>query len=235
MPIAKERILFEDDYLLVVNKLPRELAVEAGPPKPGQPGHSTPGKHTKESLFDFLRKDYPGLRVLHRLDYGTSGVMAFGKTAAVSDYVREKHFGGWKKTYVALVAGHMRSASGTIDKKLKARTKDVEVEAVSHYRVLQAFPFATLVEVKIDTGRKHQIRQHLQSIGHPLLCDPLYGDAKADRNFTKHMGYRHFFLHAAKLSFPHPMLGVTVDIEAPMPKSFNDAVKRMRAASTDGR
>ena len=214
MPIARDRILYDDDHLLVVNKLARELAVEAG-------------GEGKASLHEFLRKQYPGLRPLHRLDFGTSGVMAFGKTKEVAEKVRDTKLKGWKKTYVALVAGHMTRASGTIEKQLKARTHEGDVPAVSHYHVLQAFPFTTFVEVTIDTGRKHQIRQHLASIGHPLLCDPLYGNEKADRNFTKHYGYRHFFLHAAKLSLPHPATGKLLHLQAPLPRAFQEAVSRL--------
>lgn len=215
MAIAPGRILFEDEHLLVVQKLARELAVAAD-------------GEGKLSLHDFLRKQYPGLRVLHRLDFGTSGAIAFAKTAEVAEYVRRSKFSGWKKTYLALAAGRIERRSGTIDTPLKARTIDEAVPAVSHYRVVEAFPYATLVEVDIDTGRKHQIRQHLAAIGHPLLCDPLYGNAKADRAFSKQTGFRHFFLHALRLSFPHPMLGVRVEVTAPPPKAFEHVVERLK-------
>jgi len=217
MPIARDRILYEDDHLLVVNKLARELAVEAS-------------GRGKASLHEFLRKSIPGLRPLHRLDFGTSGAIAFAKDAQTMEKVREGKFAGWRKTYVAIVAGQMQG-SGTIEKKLKARTEDVDIPAVSRWKALQTFAHASLVEVAIDTGRKHQIRQHLASIGHPLLCDELYGNPKLDRNFTKHMGYRHFFLHASRLSFPHPMTGERVSIEAPLPRVFRECVERLQSSS----
>lgn len=214
MPINRDRILYEDEHLIVVNKLAGELVVAAA-------------GEGKLPLYDFLHKDYPGLRVLHRLDFGTSGAIVFAKSAEVVRLVRESKFAGWKKVYRALVAGYMKRSQGTISKPLAARTHDDLVPAVTHYRVIKAFDYATFVEASIDTGRKHQIRQHLKSIGHPLLLDPLFGDAKADKGFKKHFPYRRFFLHAAALSFPHPITGKTVAVTVPLPAAFNDVLQRL--------
>jgi 23S rRNA pseudouridine1911/1915/1917 synthase len=213
--ISPDRILYEDEYLLVVNKLSGELVVAAD-------------GEGKEPLYDFLHKNYPGLRVVHRLDYGTSGVLVFAKGAAVVTKIRETKFGGWKKTYRTLVAGKMKNKFGTINRKLPARTRDELVDATTHYRVLDIFEHATFVEVDIETGRKHQIRQHLKFIGHPLLNDPLYGDPRIDRAFKRKHKYRRFFLHASALSFPHPITGKEVKITAPLPKSFDDILAELR-------
>ena len=216
MALHKDRILYVDDDILIVNKLPHELAVAAS----GQ---------GKLPLVDFLRKDYPGIRVLHRLDFGTSGVIAFARNAEVVRRVRESKFAGWVKTYHALVAGKMQQRSGTITRKLPARSGEVDVEAITHYRTLLLSPDATYVEVRIDTGRKHQIRQHFAMIGHPLLLDPLYGDKKKDKTFIRKYGYRRFFLHAHTLELPHPMTGKVIRASAPLPQAFREAVDRLRA------
>lgn len=209
------RILFEDEHLLIVNKRAGELAVEAG-------------GEGKLPLFDFLKKDHPGLRVVHRLDYGTSGVIVFAKNAGTLSKIRDSKFGGWIKKYHMIVAGSMSRPEGTIDKPLKARTHDAAVPARTHVKALERFPVATYVEATIETGRKHQIRQHLQSIGHPLVCDPLYGNPKLDRSFRQVCKQRRFLLHAASLDFPHPMTGEKLHVEAPVPPAFNDALSHLR-------
>lgn len=215
--INPDRILFEDDHLLIVNKLAGELVVAAD------------GKSDVMPLYDFLHKDRPGLRVVHRLDFGTSGVLVFAKSADTVRKIRESKFRDWKKTYRTLVAGQMKNKVGTINRKLPARTKNELVDATSHYRVLETYPHATFVEVEIETGRKHQIRQHLKFIGHPLLLDPLYGDPRLDRAFKKHHKYRRLFLHAYSLGLPHPITGVPLRIVAPMPKAFEEVVRELRS------
>lgn len=219
--IAKERILYEDEHLLVVNKLAGELVVAAPDKEEGVIGKSEP-------LYDFVHKSYPGLRVVHRLDFATSGVLVFAKGAEVVKRIRDGKFKDWKKTYRTIVAKPMKNKFGTINRKLAARTKDELVDAVTHYRVLELFSHATYVEVDIDTGRKHQIRQHLAFIGHPLLNDPQYGDPRLDRAFKRHHKYRRFFLHAYRLSFPHPITGKEITIMAPMPKAFEEVLLELK-------
>ncbi len=217
MPIDSRRILFQDEHLLIVNKLAGELVVAAD-------------GEGKLPLFDFLKKDHPGLRVLHRLDYQTSGVIVFAKTAEVVEHVRTTKFEGWVKTYVALVSGRVEKNDGTIAAPLKARTHEGLVDATSHYRVLKRFISASFVEVRIDTGRKHQIRQHMASIGHPLFCDPLYGDKTIDRKFSRRFGYHKFFLHSTKLILPHPITGKIIQILAPLPPAFEEILRKLSQA-----
>lgn len=209
--INTDRILYEDEHLLAVNKLPSELVVAAE-------------GEGKLPLFDFLKKSYPGLRVLHRLDFGTSGVVLFARTKEAAEKVKDSKFEGWTKTYRALVAGYVQQKTGTIDRKLPAREQDVDVPAVTRYRVLRGFPEATFVEAVIETGRKHQIRQHFAAIGHPLVLDPLYGDRKKDKGFAKRVPYRKFFLHAYRLELPHPITGKMLSIQAPLPQAFEKAI-----------
>ena len=212
--ISPERILYADEYLLIVNKLAGELVVAAGG------GGKLP-------LYDFLHQNYPGLRVVHRLDFGTSGVLVFAKNAEVLRVIREGKFSGWKKRYRMIVAGHMNERSGTIKKALPARTKHELVDAVTHFKVLRTFPLASYVETEIETGRKHQIRQHLASIGHPLVLDPLYSDPRKDRAFKRAFKFRRFFLHAFSLDLPHPVTGKLLHVEAPLPPSFQEVLKKL--------
>ncbi len=216
--ISPDRFLYEDEYLLVVNKLAGELVVAAGEGE------------GKEPLYDFLHATRPGLRVVHRLDFGTSGVLVFAKNADVVTKIREGKFAGWKKTYRTIVAKPMKNKVGTINHKLPARTKNELVDAVSHYCVLETYEHATFVEVQIDTGRKHQIRQHMKFIGHPLVLDPVYGDPRLDRAFKRHHKYRRFFLHASALEFPHPVTGKVVKVSAPIPKAFEDVLGQLRSS-----
>jgi RluA family pseudouridine synthase len=209
--INPERILYEDEHLLVVNKLAGELVVAAE-------------GEGKMPLYDFLHKGHPGLRVVHRLDYGTSGVLVFAKSAAVVSKIRESKFADWKKKYRMLVAGQMRDKHGTITKPLKARTHTGFVEATTHFKVLQTYKTATYVETEIETGRKHQIRQHMASVGHPLLLDAEYGDARKDRDFKRKYKYRRLFLHAFSLDFPHPVTGKKMRVMAPIPQAFQEAI-----------
>lgn len=222
--IAPDRILYEDDALLVVNKLGGELSV-AGATEP-QKGKNA--GRPKEALYDFLHKAYPGLRVVHRLDYATSGVLVFAKSAAIVTTIRAQGFDAWKKTYRAIVAGKMEQKEGVIERKLPARATGEPVEAVTRFKTLAVFPKASFVELVIETGRKHQIRKHMQMIGHPLLLDALYGDPRLDRVFKRKHHYRRFFLHAFALTLPHPVTGKILTIHAPLPKAFEEVLQELR-------
>jgi 23S rRNA pseudouridine955/2504/2580 synthase len=215
MPINPGRILFHDDHLLVVQKLPLELVVAAG------------GKG-KAPLFDFLRAQYPGLRVVHRLDYETSGVLVFARSKAAAAAIRDSGFRGWEKMYRALVAGSFDRRQGEIHSPLAAREREEMVEAHTAYRVLEQFRGCADVECVIATGRKHQIRKHFAAIGHPLLFDPLYGDRRVNAKMGKALGYKRFFLHALRVRMPHPITGKPLTLEAPLPRAYQEAVGRLR-------
>lgn len=214
--IQSDRILFQDEHLLGVNKLPGELVVRGK------------GVVQKLPLLDFLKKDFPGLRAVHRLDFETSGVVLFAKTKAAHDATLESAFEGWKKVYQALVMGVIQKKDGAIRFPLPARGKG-KVEAETHYRVLEQFANSTFVEAEITTGRHHQIRRHFAMIHHPLVLDSEYGHQKYNGVFTQEFGYRKFFLHAAVLELPHPITGKKIRIEAPLPKPFAAVLKRLRS------
>lgn len=216
-----KRILYEDEHLLIVNKLAGELVVAAEKP--------TKGERAKLPLYDFLHRNYSGLRVVHRLDFGTSGVLVFARSAGVVRTIRESKFAGWTKRYRTLVHGRFDQKTGTIRKALPARTHEGLVEAVTHYRVLRQSVDIAFVETEIETGRKHQIRLHMAGIRHPLVLDPLYGDPRRDRPFKKHFKYRRFFLHAQSLDLPHPVTGKKLHVEAPLPRAFEEMLSKMQS------
>jgi RluA family pseudouridine synthase len=216
MSISRDRILYEDDHLIAVNKLSAELVVKGK------------GKVEKLPLFDFLKQDYPGLRSVHRLDFETSGVVVFARTKEVYERITETNFAGWKKVYTALVMGRINRKMGVIRMPLPARTGKGTVEAHTEYKVIERFANSSLVEAAIETGRHHQIRKHFAFIKHPLVLDHVYGHERFNKVFTQEFGYRRFFLHAARIECTHPITGEPLTIEAPLPKPFTAVVKRLQ-------
>jgi 23S rRNA pseudouridine1911/1915/1917 synthase len=222
---------FQDDTLAVVDKPPGLLTVP------------TDGRTDEDSLLRRLRADLTRVRgprsyvgALHRLDRGTSGLVAMALS-------RECHAAGraafrdhaFLRRYLALVEGVPRTSSGTIDlpiadeyeagKRHIARDEDEPSRrAVTHYRVRERFPRAALLEVELDTGRQHQIRLHLRAIGHPIVGDGVYGSRERPSGSRP-------FLHACKLAFPHPLSGRPIDCESEPPQDFAGALKRARASS----
>ncbi|HLC75576.1 MAG TPA: pseudouridine synthase [Candidatus Peribacterales bacterium] len=215
MPISRDRILYEDIHLLAINKLAGELVVKGS------------GKTEKLPLLDFLKKEYPGLRPIHRLDFETSGVVVFAKSKEAYEKVIGAKFVGWKKIYRALVLGKIHSDAGEIAVPLPSRGSPEKIPAVTKYRVVQRFTHATDVEAEIESGRHHQIRRHFAAIKHPLLLDEEYGDRKFNRLFTRELKFRRFFLHAARVECVHPITGVHLVVEAPLPKPFVEVRKKL--------
>ncbi len=240
-PVAPEPIpldvLHEDPSLLVVNK-PAGLVMHPAP------GHWTGTllnalvHHVGQrevaappGIGDALRAR-PGL--VHRLDKGTSGVLVIAKTdAAHRDLSRQFQAHSIHRVYLALVAGALRRG-GVIDQALGRDTRDgrrVSVRSVAPRRAVTEFrvaerlgPDATLLEVRPRTGRMHQIRAHLASIGHAVLGDASYSRAPADPALDRPM------LHAAVLGFLHPATGQYAEYRAPLPPDMEDAVARRRRA-----
>lgn len=216
MSIDVRRILYCDEHILAVNKLSGELTVRGK------------GAVGKLPLLDFLRRQYPGLRAVHRLDFETSGVVIFARTRSALQNILNKKFVQWEKVYVTVVAGRL-PRDGVIRFALPARSRDRQVPAVTRYRVREQFRDAAFLEVRMEEGgRRHQIRQHLAHIRHPLVLDDVYGERALNRRFTGDYGYHRFFLHAARLTFPHPVTGEVLTIEAPLPRSFEECLERLR-------
>ena len=207
-------ILHVDRDLVVVNKPSGLLTV----------GTTSGGDVTVLNVVGPQLRGGERLFPCHRLDRGTSGVLLLPRSPEAQQFF----FANWgetRKTYVAVVEGRMEHDEGTVDAALfeNPQTLTVRVStqpnarpAVTHYRVLQRSTHLTLVELRIDTGRKHQIRVHMLSLGHPIVGDDRYGSMKRRSRLC---------LHARELVFPHPTTGEVMTFQAPVPSLFTDLVK----------
>jgi 23S rRNA pseudouridine1911/1915/1917 synthase len=218
-------ILYEDASVIAVNK-PAGLVVHAG-----AGAHSGTLVNRLVHHFSTLSKVGGELRpgIVHRLDRGTSGVMLVARTDAAHRALAAQFAGRTtEKTYLALVEGGVGADSGRITKpitrdpvhrtRMTARLEHGR-DALTEYRVLQRFENFTYLEVRIGTGRTHQIRAHLASIRHPVAGDKLYGAQLAER----------IFLHAWRIRFDSPATGERVTVEAPLPEELQSALQRLSA------
>jgi 23S rRNA pseudouridine955/2504/2580 synthase len=223
-----ERVLFEDEHLLVLDK-PAGLAVHGG---------SGVSVGLIEALRE-LRPYTPFLELAHRLDRDTSGCLLFAKSrqalVRLHDLLRE---GGIDKRYLALVEGHWRGGIRRVDAALeKSRPttgeRRVEVgeegkESASEFRPREKFTGATLVEIRLLTGRMHQARVHAAHIGHPIAGDEKYGSREFN-GATRRLGLSRLFLHAASLDFRHPLTGRKMHIQTPLPPELARVLEKLRA------
>ncbi len=218
------RIVHADEWLAVIEK-PAGLVVH------GAPGHR--GPTLVDLLSDLLAggddPQRPG--IVHRLDKDTSGLMivARGDEAhrRLAHQIKAREV---RRTYRALVEGHPRSRTGTIDAPLGRDYRAPERRAVggraprqarTHFEVLELLAADALVEVRLETGRTHQIRAHFAAIGHPVAGDPRYGHA------GRHDLARQF-LHSAELGFRHPFTEEELTWESPLPADLREALARAR-------
>ncbi|MHB1567086.1 MAG: RluA family pseudouridine synthase [Acidiferrobacter sp.] len=221
-------VLFEDDYLLVLNK-PSGMAVHGG---------SALSYGVIEALRA-LRPQARALELVHRLDRGTSGCLLIAKRrSALRTLQGALRDGRFDKRYLALLAGAWKGGTRTIDVPL-LRTAGSERRVVVHRTGKAAisvvtpqrcFRQAVLVEVRLVTGRTHQVRVHMAHIGHPVVGDDSYGDARLNREWQAR-GARRMFLHAASLTVPHPATGESLRVEAPLPPDLADLVEHLDVAS----
>lgn len=227
------RIAYEDEHLLVIDK-PSGLLV-----LPDRFDRSLP------NLYEGLRSELGEVFVVHRIDRETSGLLVFAKNAqahAVLSRLFEDRM--VDKTYVAISRGVSSRPGGEILAKVTVR-KDggvVERAAESRYRVLEAFRGHCLVEVKPVTGRTHQIRIHLASIGLPIVADTLHGDGRPFYLSDIKASYRpgavgerpllaRTALHAAELHLPHPLGGQALAVRSELPKDMRSVVRALRKYS----
>jgi 23S rRNA pseudouridine1911/1915/1917 synthase len=170
--------------------------------------------------------------IVHRLDRDTSGLLVVAKSDAVHTVLKDALARrDMVREYLALVEGRPPARSGTIDapigrdRRLRTRHStdtDEPREALTHFALERALPRATLLRVRLQTGRTHQIRVHLQAIGHPVCGDPEYGTAGL-------YGLERQFLHAEHLAFTHPVSGVPVDVHSLLPPDLAAALERAAA------
>ncbi|NCC99186.1 MAG: RluA family pseudouridine synthase [Bacteroidia bacterium] len=209
------KIIYEDDAILVVDKKEGLLSVRT----------EKDGFETASHLLNTYMRAYgrgSHIYVVHRLDRDTSGVMMFAKTKEVQEILRDN----WndlvqERTYIAVAEGVFEQAKGTIasyltedvQKKMHSSLKDNGGQyAVTHYEVVAANKKYSLLKLNLETGRKNQIRVHLQSIGHPVTGDTKYGGSNSPA--------KRLCLHAETLKFKHPVTKKLVAFEIPVPTSF---------------
>lgn len=220
-------ILFEDRYMIAVNK-PAGLVVHPGAGKEKTTVVSALLGHTKLSPIGAPTR--PG--VVHRLDKDTSGVMILAKTRDVHRKLAEAFAGHeLEKEYLAIIQGHIVNRKGRIEvaierdkihrKRMKATSADKGRMAISNFEVIEYLKGATLVKVKILTGRTHQIRVHMAFTGHPLLGDVTYGGKRLEKK-AEH------FLHSHRLALKHPVTGKELEFIAPMPDRFTHMLTQLR-------
>ncbi|MCX7797026.1 MAG: RNA pseudouridine synthase [Melioribacter sp.] len=182
-----------------------------------------------ESIFSILQKEYlKKIFIVHRLDKEVSGVLLFAKNSDTHKFLYEQFFNYTvDKTYIALVEGVVIEDFGTIDKPIrqfgsgKMGIDELKgKKSITYFKVLERFSNYTLLELKPKTGRRHQIRVHLYSIGHPVVGDLHYGDIIRQKKFSRLM------LHAHKLEF-FVREGKKLLIESKLPNSFNEIINRL--------
>jgi 23S rRNA pseudouridine1911/1915/1917 synthase len=234
-PEIDVRIVYEDADLLIVDK-PAGLVVH---PSPGHSGgtlvnallaHGEPG-----DFGGIAGVQRPG--IVHRLDRATSGLLMVAKRdAAQHSLMAQLKARRVKKTYLALVQGEVAAAAGRIEAPIgrdpKHRTRMAVVSdgraSTTGYRVRERFGGWTLLELDLITGRTHQIRVHLEAIGHPIAGDPVYGTGTSRRGPDVAGGLDRLFLHAWRLELTSPSSGELIRAEAPLPRELDRVVEGLR-------
>lgn len=221
-------IVYEDEDVIVINK-PQGMCVH---PAPGNESGTLVNAlmyHCGESLSAINGVIRPG--IVHRIDKDTSGLLVAAKNNEahlhLSDQLKERKA---LRKYNALVNGNIREDSGTIDKPIARHPNDRKKmaivhggrEAVTHFNVLERYNCYTLVECILETGRTHQIRVHMASIGHSIVGDKVYGAKKERFKLDGQL------LHARTIGFVHPKTGETVQFSSELPKYFEDVLKKLR-------
>lgn len=222
-----ENILFEDDGLLIINK-PSGLAVHGG-------------SGISLGAIEALRAERPNARfmeLVHRLDRETSGCLMLAKKRSVLlELQQAMQRNQVEKHYMALVKGQWPKGKSTINapllkNQLSSGERIVRVDAagkasVTHFAIAQKFKQATLLQVKLETGRTHQIRVHCQFSNQPIAGDPKYGDDHFNESL-RDAGLKRLFLHASNLRFRHPLSGDWVEVEAPMPADLSSVLNKLQ-------
>ena len=229
-PAAFE-IAYEDKYLLVVDK-PAGVVVH--------PGRGNRSGTLSQALAGVAAGGDEPRRagIVHRLDRDTSGLLVVAKTEEIHRALKALLAARrLQREYLALVEGRPDARSGTIEAPVGRHRRDPLLmsidsasprEARTHFEIERLLPDTALLRVMLDTGRTHQIRVHMAAIGHPVLGDQQYG-GRVEYGLTRQ------FLHAARLSFPHPATGQRVDVQSPLPEDLGAALEcasRSRSPST---
>ncbi|GAA3886224.1 RluA family pseudouridine synthase [Sphingomonas limnosediminicola] len=224
------KIVFEDEYLLVVDK-PAGLVVH---PAAGNFDGTLVNAllhHCGGSLSGIGGVARPG--IVHRIDKDTSGLLVVAKTDVAHEGLA-KQFAAHSidRRYLAIVSGSPKTSEGTVDAHLARSTanrKKIAIveegrgkRAVTHWKLLKVLRDASLVECRLETGRTHQVRVHMASIGHPLLGDPVYGRSKTHGKLLKELKFHRQALHATELGFTHPVTKSRLSFSSPMPPDMQE-------------
>ena len=243
-------VVYEDADVLVINK-PAGLVVH--------PGHGNYEHTLLNALAYYFQQtqahldiNNPEIGLVHRIDKDTSGLLLIAKTPEAKTNLGKQFFDHTtERTYNALVWGTFTEESGTITGALARDTRDRTIyriydldenpnakEAITHWRVLERFPYVTLVECRLETGRPHQIRVHMKSIGHPLFADEKYGGMEILKGLRtqKYSQYIHNcfalcprqVLHAKTLGFTHPRTGERMFFDSPWPADIEALIDKWR-------
>ncbi len=244
-------VAFQDEHLIVVDKGPGMVVHPSRghradtlsqllapllerPEREGeQETHSEPEVATDPQAPGGWDVERPG--IVHRLDRDTSGLLVVARSADVLRRLQQALAAREiEREYLALVEGRPPARTGTIEAPIgrdpRVRTRmsvggSGAREARTHFTLERALPDTSLLRLRLDTGRTHQIRVHLQAIGHPVCGDPEYGGAPG------RLGLRRQFLHATRLAFPHPITGEAVDITSPLPDDLASALAQAEEVS----
>ncbi len=220
-------IIYEDDNIIVVNK-PKGMVVHPANGNPNGTLVNAIMAICKDSLSGIGGEIRPG--IVHRLDKDTSGLLIIAKNdeahVNMSEQIKNHEV---KKTYIALVRGVIKENEATIDMPIGRSQSDRKKmvvnkngkNAVTHIKVLKRYEKYTLLEINIETGRTHQIRVHLSHIGYPIVGDYTYSNGKNE------FGIIGQCLHAKRLEFKHPITQKEMKLEAPLPKYFEEILKKL--------
>ncbi len=220
-------VIYEDKDIIVVNK-PKGMVVHPANGNPDKTLVNAILAMCKDSLSGIGGEIRPG--IVHRLDKDTSGLLIVAKNDLahinMSKQIQDRQV---IKKYIALVRGIVPEDEATIDMPIARSKKDRKKmavdkdgkNAVTHFKVLKRYDKYTLLELKIDTGRTHQIRVHMSYIGHPVVGDTTYSNGKNEFGIEGQM------LHAKYLEFKHPITGETLKLEAPLPQYFENVLKKL--------
>ncbi|HCJ54750.1 MULTISPECIES: RluA family pseudouridine synthase [Glutamicibacter] len=228
--VEELKIIADDDDYVVIDK-PVGVAAH---PSPGWVGPTVVGALMAEGYNITTSGAAERQGIVHRLDVGTSGLMVVAKTErAYTELKRAFKERTPKKIYHAVVQGLPDPLQGTIDAPIgrhpghdwKFAVLDGGRDSVTHYKVIEAFGRASLVEVHLETGRTHQIRVHFSAFGHPCVGDQTYG---ADPKLGAALGLTRQWLHAKRLGFSHPVSGQWVEYESEYPADLDGAVELLR-------
>lgn len=242
-------VVFEDADILIVNK-PAGMVVHPGSGNPNGTLINAVAWHLKKQNPDIDENTLPRFGMVHRIDKNTSGLLVLAKThKAMSDLAKQFYNHTVHRRYIALVWGTFENEGGTViahvGRHLRFRKLftaypdgDHGKDAITHYKVLEHFNYVSLVECRLETGRTHQIRVHMQYIGHPLFNDDFYGGDRIVKGtvFTK---YKQFVdncfalcprqaLHARELGFIHPVTRKPIHFESPLPPDMEAMIDKWR-------